>query len=128
MSHITNVKTEFKSLDYLEDAAKQLGGVLNRDAKKFVTFGGKLAKCEHSITFPNAQYGIGIVKSKDGETYSLKLDYWSSGGLLPVVGQNCNKLRQEYTIAGATAQAERKGFRVVREKQNDGTVRLFARS
>jgi hypothetical protein len=124
MSHITKVATQFKELGALTKAVEALGGEFVEGAKQFVYYSGARSECDHKIKFKNASYEIGVVKNKDG-AYDLKLDYFSSGGLKPIVGQGCSRLKIEYGVAATTMKAERKGFRVIRE-EHEGRPRLRA--
>ena len=57
-----------------------------------------LGKCDHAIRVPGCSYEVGIISipEKPG-TYKMYYDFWSSGGLDKVIGQNGGPLKSEYT-------------------------------
>jgi hypothetical protein len=138
MSHVAECKAELKSLDMIEAAAVRLGGQLMRDQKSYKWFGrwvgdspmpkgmtqADLGKCDHAIRFPNASYEVGVRTQKDG-THSLAWDWWSAGGLLPIMGdQNAGKFVQAYGLEAATKAARRRGYSTREIAQPNGDIQL----
>lgn len=126
MSHIAKIQLQIKDLDALAAAAESLGCELVRDKKNFLWYAGKRNPCDHVIRVKNAKagtYEIGVIADGEGN-FRLECDFWDSGGLLPIVGKDAQKLRQGYAESAATRQAQRQGFRVQRTVNENGVVRL----
>lgn len=100
-----------------------------------------MGTCAHAIKIKGdapqngagGPWEIGVVPAKDGDGFNLYFDTYGGAGqrLLGKVGQNADKLRQEYAVAVATAKAKKtlgpKGFRVTRENLANGHVKLLVR-
>lgn len=142
MSHITVIEIQIKDLDALEAAARELGLELRRGQTTYDWYGRKvgndpmpegftvadLGKCDHAITIPGNEraYEVGVCASRNGEPgYTLMWDFWNGGyGLQDKIGQNGQRLIQEYAVQVAMNEAMREGFRVTREVLEDGRVVL----
>lgn len=136
MSHITEIQVEIKDLIALEEACKRLGGELVRGQKTYRWYGmwvgdtrmpagvtqEDLGKCDHAIRFPTAYYEVGVVRKGSG--YALRYDFYRLGGLLPVVGENAEKLVQAYAVEAAISEAERLGYTYDEETLKDGSIQL----
>lgn len=155
MSHVTDVKLKVHDLDALEEACEELGLELQRDKTHFAWWGkfvgdskppawadpADYGKCEHAIKIKgdtprdgsSGPWEIGVVKDPDGDGYRLLYDYYGSAGrrLLDKVGQEANKLKQEYAFAVAKKKVNktlaRQGWKAERENLLNGTVRLKVR-
>ena len=137
MSHLTKIELEINDLNSLEKAVKRLGGELKRNQKVYKWFGmfmgdaplpvgvkkEDLGNCDHAISFPNAQYEIGVVKTGSNK-FELLYDYWSSGGLDRIVGKDAGLLKQAYALEVAKRQAINSGFTATEKKLQDGSIQL----
>ena len=132
LSHITLVKTKFRSLDLIKETCTVLGLDFREGQKTHAWYGqfvndsatygdrdiASFGKCEHAIRgtgYQPGDYEIGVVADKDGETLSLVFDSWGSGRkLVPAVKQ----IRQEYaailTASRVKARLAPKGFTLTR--------------
>lgn len=125
MSHITEVKLDVKDLDALADAARALGGELNRGQETFSAYFGT-NPCSHAISFPHTSYEVGVIERGDGEGYTLKCDWFSTGKLGQVCGENGEKLSQEYAASVAWRHYSQQGFSVQRTVTESGEIVLEA--
>jgi len=138
MSHIATVKTKFRDLDCIEQAAHRLGGKLARGQKQHRWFGQwvgdtpmpagvseqDLGHCDHAISFPGAKYEVGVVDQHDG-TFSLRWDYYGSGGLMKHMGNaNGDRFTQAYNVVTATRAATRKGYLPIERLKPNGDIEL----
>lgn len=121
MSHITEMKTEVKDLDALEDAARALGGELTRNVSEFRYYSG-MEPCEHRISFPNARYDIGVSERGDHNGYTLKADWFYTGGLTEYCGQNGEKLSDEYAAAVVWRHYSQQGYNLNRYTNDAGQI------
>jgi len=138
MSHIVRIETKITDLSALRSAVKAMGFEWLQDEKRYVWYGQwvgdtpmpkdmqveNLGKCEHAIRVPGAKYTVGVVRS--GAGYELRYDYWSSGGLEPVLGRAAGPLVQSYAIQ-KTLQEARIGGRVVLKQRTlpNGSVEIL---
>lgn len=128
MSHIKKIELEINDLDALQKAASNLGLTFNYGARDFKWYRDQRNKCEHSISVPNSpkSYEVGI--SKKGDKYELSFDPYMGGyGLMAIIGSDCSRLHQEYSVEVAIKQLYRQGKRVERQQNANGTIRLVAR-
>lgn len=137
MSHISKLEITILDLESLEKAAKNLGGKLIKNQKSYTWYGQwvgdtpmpegltveDLGKCDHTISFPNARYEVGVVKNKKGQGYSLQFDYFSSGGLGRIIGNKGEKLKQQYTKEVTKKVAQMKGYKV-QETEEENKIKL----
>ena len=135
--HVSTVKLSVKSLEALQAACLRLGLEFIEGQTTYVWYRrymgdsplpdgvsvNDLGKCTHAIKVPGARYEVGVVAEADG-TYSLRADYWASGGLVQILGNDLNKLRQAYGIETAKLAAMREGYSVWEEVLEDGAVKL----
>lgn len=147
MSHVADVQMKVKDLDALKAVCVDLGltfmegqtthewygvflndwssqqAAVNRVDPK--TFG----KCLHAIKVPGSSYEIGVTARPDGDGYDLIYDtFGSNGGSISqrLGGMGLPTLRQNYSVEVTRRELSRKGYRVVTQKQEDGSVRLHA--
>lgn len=149
MSHITDVRLQYKNLEAVKEAGEACGFMFMEDQKTHAWYGRmvgdseegirvarergieNLGKCEHALRLKDhrpGDYEIGVVRNDDG-TFSLLYDTWGPGHRLEVAaGKDLQKLRQEYAVAVTQARVAktlaRQGFRVTREAVEGGRVRL----
>jgi hypothetical protein len=146
MSHVATVQLEVKDLDALAKACQRLGLELRRGQKTYKWFGKHvgdyplpagfaiedLGQCEHAIAIAgdpadSEAYEVGVVKRRDGKGgYSLLWDFFGGGfGLQEKVGENCNALRQAYSIEIARKHAQAKGYQVQERVHQGGAIKLL---
>lgn len=129
MSHIVQLNLTIKDLVALEKACQFLGTVeLKRNQKHFRYYGGQSGKCDHAISVrdnPQA-YELGLVANKDGG-FDLNGDFYAGGqGLRDAVGDNAEKLKQEYAAQVCIKGYKKQGFtRVKRKIEENGTLTLI---
>lgn len=146
MSHVATIDLVIEDLDALAKACDELGLELRRGQTSFKWFGqwvndydannaayrngistDDYGRCEHAIAVKgnDQAYEIGLVKAADGRGYKLVFDFFAGGyGLMEKVGNDCDKLRQEYAVSKATITAHKQGYRVLRAPQPDGKIKL----
>ncbi len=142
MSHVADVNCKFTDLSTLADAVREMGGELIEGQKTHAWFGQFLndwssdraavnrrdpstfGKCDHAIKFKDARYEIGIWEEADG-TYTAVYDSWG-GEIEKIAGQGLTKLVDEYSAQASIRVAARKGFRVTRSTDVDGSILLMA--
>lgn len=127
MSHITEIKLEIKDLEALKSATRELELDFNEGQTSHLYYAGQRNKCDHAISVPGSKsaYEIGVVANPNG-TYKLNWDSFGGGnGLVAKVGQDANRLKQEYAAAVTEKQLRRQGYRVKRQNV-DGKLRLVA--
>lgn len=128
MSHMTSIALRVKDLSALKTAAAELGVQLVEGQKTFLSYYGR-QDCDHAITLRDvpAAYEIGVIKAADGDGFTMRLDTWGPGANMTAkVGENFDRLKQEYAVAVATARAKTKlkGWGVRREALAGGSVRV----
>jgi hypothetical protein len=136
MSHVVTIKTKLKSLSSIEKACQRLGWELLMGQTHYAWYGKyvgdyplpdgftqeQLGKCSHAIKVPGASYEIGVVENED--EYTLLYDFWSEGGLVPLIGgKDCPKFIQAYAVEEAKTQLQLQG-QVYEDIFEDGTVEL----
>lgn len=128
---------DFVSLKTLIDAAAACGLVYDPAARDFYT-DRKLLPCTGKFYLPLTEgetlrhrtYGrhndeIGLTRESDG-TWSLTWDCLNMDGrLLPLVGEDLAKLKQEYQVARAQEYCGQRGLVLERCNNADGTVDLY---
>jgi hypothetical protein len=143
MSHVAKLILEVRDLPCLERAAKVLGLELAFEQKTYKWYGwsvgdypipkgmtaADLGKCDHAIRIPGdgRAYEVGVVKSKNHSGFELVWDFWQGGfGLRDKIGENGNKLRQEYAVQVAMKHARAQGYQVSRRYNAKGECVLTA--
>lgn len=113
MSHISLVSDfEIGNLDCLKQACKVLGFTFIENQKHYAWYGHwvgdyplpkevkveDLGKCDHAIKVPGCRYEIGVIKIKEKPgKYRMYYDFYGTGGLDKIIGQNGGPLKAEYT-------------------------------
>jgi len=127
MSHISEIRCEIKDLDALADAAAALGGTLNLNTGRFKAyFDNAENRSDHSISFPNSRYEIGVVERGDHEGYTLKCDWFSTGNLQEIAGTEGAKLVDEYNAAVVWRHYSQQGYNLNRYQNDAGEIVLEA--
>lgn len=122
MSHFTTIHTQVRDLDALAEACAELGLALVPDAV-CRGYAGMLRKAPHVIRL-KGPYDIAVEPSKETEgTYGLTTDWWD-GHVAKEVGPNYGRLLQSYGIHKTLREAARRGLRVHRRQEQDGSVLL----
>jgi hypothetical protein len=127
MSHITTIDIEVSNLDALDLAAKELGGLLQRNKTTYNWYGATPQPCAHAISLPGVHYEVGVCpRPQKPGTYSLNFDPYGSGTssasrhdgqrVLAAFGEELTKLRQLYGVHTATLAAKKKGYLVTRKQ------------
>jgi len=141
MSHVADMGLEIHSLDALKEACKLLGLEFCENQTTFRWYGQHvgdwplpagfkkqdMGKCLHVIKIPNNSqaYQVGVAKNPLGPGYSLLWDFWAGGyGLQEKIGANGILLKQAYTMARTKKELEKKGYRTLMKKKQNGTMRL----
>ena len=144
MSHVTQLEIEVKDLGALERACTALGLELVRDQQTYRWYGhsvgdtplpkgftaNDLGKCQHAIRIPgdSRAYEIGVVPRRDGrEGYTLLWDSWAGGyGMVAKVGQEAEKLSDQYSAQVAIAELMNDGFSVEQTTDQEGCIVIDA--
>lgn len=121
MSHITKVQVAITDLEALGEACAELGGELLLDVKAYQMWGSRKVNCFATIRFKGASYEVGVQQAKDG-TYTLEADFYGSGGLTQKIGANASKLEQQYKSSVVKKEMKRKGFKVTKSWEEQGTI------
>ena len=130
MSHIVTIPAQFNDLATLKAAAESLGLTFNIGQTKMFWYGkfmndyhGKDAafnqgipvedygKAQHTITVPDSEYNIGVIKDLKGD-YRV---YWDSYGrngkrICEKIGRQAEKLKVAYATQKAISFAKSKGW------------------
>jgi hypothetical protein len=123
LSHQTKIKTKLTDLAALREAAKFLGFTEFRENSTWDAYSGKSRrKADLVMKHPGHRLEVGVVKEKDG-SYSINTDYYE--GIGRVVGQNAERLIQEWTKISAIEAAQLDGFFVEEQvEEQTGTITL----
>ena len=140
MSHVAEITCEVNDLQALGEAAKACGLELVMNQHTFKWYGthvgdyplpagfskSDMGKCEHALRIPgnNQAYEIGVAKRKDGkEGYALLWDFWAGGmGLVDKVGNNADKLVDNYGAQVAKKHLSAQGYQVMIQQGPQGQV------
>lgn len=139
MSHVSQIDIEIKDLTALQAACARLGLIWKANQSSYKWYGRwvgdyplpenvkvkDLGKCLHAIEVPGARYEVGVTEVNGKLT--LLWDFYSSGGLEQILGNNGGKLIQAYAVEATKAQARRAGMRAYEQVEQDGTIRLELR-
>jgi hypothetical protein len=120
MSHFTTIKTQIKDIAALTAACKEMSLTLLQNAT---------ARGYEQNTRPgdyviqlNGPYDIALNQQPDG-TYGLTTDWWS-GHVEKEVGKDYGRLLQLYGVHKASLEAKKKGYSVLRQAKQDGSIKL----
>ena len=143
MSHVATIKVAVLDLDALRAAVESMGGEFLEGQKTYAWWGrsvgdypipegfvaGDLGKCDHALRFPGAPYEVGVVRRRDGKAgHTLLQDFYPTGGLPGVIGENGGKLVQAYSREVVRKAARRAGHSVSESVQADGSIVLRVRA
>lgn len=148
MSHVTDISVDMTDQAALKEAAVMIGlEVIEKDTYHWWgTHVGdfplpegftaaELGKCEFAFAVkgePTA-YEVGVVKRRDGKPgYTFLFDFYGANGqkLEKVIGHRGSKLmgpelKREYTAAVTAQQLRMKGYRVIRENDENGNINMM---
>jgi hypothetical protein len=120
MSHFTTIKTQIKDIEALRAACKELGLAVLQNAQAR-GYASNTRKGDYVIQLAGP-YDIAVNQQPDG-TYGLTTDWWL-GHVENEVGKEYGKLLQLYGVHKASMEARKKGYSVLRQAKNDGSIKL----
>ncbi len=123
MSHWTEVKTNIRELDVLEEVARLLGCEVAHNAIARGYYENIQALMV--IIPPSSPYDVAANREEDGNI-SLTTD-WFNGHVEKVLGADFGLLKQRYAISMARRQAAALMANVAEETLEDGSIRLRIR-
>ena len=120
MSHFTTIKTQIKDIAALRAACQEMGFALlqKADARGYMN---NTRKGDWVIKL-HGPYDIALNQQPDG-TYGLTTDWWN-GHVEKEVGKDYGKLIQLYGVHKASIEARKKGYTVLRQAKQDGSIKL----
>lgn len=121
MSHFSQIKTQIRNLESLEDALTDLGIDWNRGQRPVRGYRGQTHDAQITIEQDNG-YDIGF--KWNGQEYELVADlqYWQQN--LSVEGF-LRQVTQRYALNTVVKESTRAGFQVAEQQKNtDGSIRL----
>lgn len=120
MSHFTTIETQIKDIDALRAACAEMDLLLleNTEARGY---GSNARHGDHVIRL-KGPYDIAVNHDASG-TCQLTTDWWD-GHVEREVGPNFGRLLQLYAVHKASMEARRRGYRVQRENQTNGEIKL----
>ena len=120
MSHFTTIKTQIKDIAALRAACQEMGFTLlqNADARGYMNNTRK----GNWVIKLHGPYDIALNQQQDG-TYGLTTDWWN-GHVEKEGGKDYGKLLQLYGVHKASIEARKKGYTVLRQAKQDGSVKL----
>jgi hypothetical protein len=139
-SHVVSIKTEFRDLEAVKRACKELGLVFKENQKTIRWYGKfmndydgedaayklgikpeQYGTCDHAIEVPNSDYDVGLLRNPETKGYKLYFDFWGSHGkaIQEAIGKNGEKLLQYYAAAKVQMEAKLKGYLVQRKPVGD---------
>lgn len=124
MSHWTQVKTNIRDLDVLEEAARLLGCEVARNAIAR-GYNENTIQALMVIIPPESPYDVAANREEDGNI-CLTTD-WYMGHVEKVLGVEYGLLKQRYAVAMTKRQAKTLMANVVEETLEDGSIRLRVR-
>lgn len=124
MSHWTQVKTNIRDLDVLEEAARLLGCEVAHNAIARGYYENTIQALMVIIP-PESPYDVAANREEDGNI-SLTTD-WYMGHVEKVLGADFGLLKQRYAITMARRQAAVLMANVTEETLEDGSIRLRVR-
>lgn len=123
MSHWTQVKTNIRDLEVLEEAARSLGCEIARNTVARGYYNSIQALMV--IIPPESPYDVAANREEDG-TVSLTTD-WYMGYVERVLGPDFGLLKQRYAVIMTKRQASALLADVTEEVLQDGSIRLRVR-
>ncbi len=113
MSHIAKAKNfKVTDLDVMDKTAESMGLQLVRGQRKYKTYSTN--PCDHVLKLKGnpAAYEIGLLDDGTGK-FDLGYDSFIGGnGMMAVVGNDCDKLKQNYAAQICVEQWQSEGLSV----------------
>jgi len=139
MSHVAQIKLEINDLQSLKKACSSLGWTWLEGQQTYKWYGSHvgdyplpegftkedLGKCTHAIRVPGASYEVGVVE-RNGK-YVLLWDFWQGGGLQRIMGNNGERLVNEYVKERTMKVLARRGVSIVNEDHSENGYRIKLR-
>ena len=120
MSHFTEIQSQIRDLEALNDACRELGLELAYDTEAR-GYAGQ-SRTGDAVIKLQGPYDIALNQQPDG-TYALTTDWWN-GYVEKEVGVSYSKLFQLYGVHKAQREARRKGFVTNRKTLPNGAIKL----
>jgi hypothetical protein len=145
MSHVATVKLDVQDLESLKNAVGDLGLEWREGQKTYKWFNSWVGdyhgedaayreydpkefgkNAEHAIRDKEGEYEIGVAKAKEGNGYSLLVDFWGNPGVVRKCGgKGLPDLKQRYAEHVTIKQLRKTGFRTtVQRVRTDGSVQV----
>lgn len=124
MSHFVTIQTQIRDIEALDDACKELGVELLRDAEAR-GFANNNRRGELVIRL-QGPYDIAASRSTPADPtspFELSTDWWN-GHVEREVGPNYGRLLQLYGVHKTMREARKKRLHVTRQQQSDGSIKL----
>ena len=120
MSHFTEIQSQIRDLEALNDACRELGLELayKTEARGYA----EQTRTGDAIIKLKGPYDIALNRQPDG-TYALTTDWWN-GHVEKEVGANYSRLFQLYGVHKAQREARRKGYLTTRKTLPNGAIKL----
>lgn len=120
MSHFTEIQSQIRDLEALNDACRELGLELawTGTARGYA----EQTRTGDAIIKLKGPYDIALNLQPDG-TYALTTDWWN-GYVEKEVGAYYSKLFQLYGVHKAQREARRKGYLTTRKTLPNGAIKL----
>jgi hypothetical protein len=145
MSHVVSIKTEFRDLEAVKRACKELGLTFKENQTTIRWYGRwvndynaedaafklgikpeQYGICDHAIECPGSNYDVGLLKNPATGGYKLYFDFYSTNGaaIQAAIGKNGEKLLQYYAAAKLVMESKLKGY-MVQRKQVGSNIELY---
>lgn len=121
MSHLTEVKTEFKDAEALKKAAQELGFSWQANAE--CRFWNDQSKKFDYVIKLKGPYDVGVRCKPSGEL-ALEADL-HAGYVEKELGNNLERLKQQYAAEKIKIAARLKAKSVRQRRLQDGTIEMF---
>lgn len=130
MSHLISASVLISDLELFERVVATFPELIwNHNKKEFRWYSSNVKKCDHAITYkggPNSRkHEVGIVPAEDSDVPAWKMEFDPyDQELAKIIGQNGEKLLNEYSEAYARKFAEANGFTVDKHVDAEGNITL----
>lgn len=140
MSHLCEIQQQYRDVEALRAALKELGLELGGPGNVQYYFSGRteyqtdadkqLEQADHVVHIPGSRYSLGFKRQEDGsfkpicDSELLDGDYGANDPGRKILGEKAIRLWQAYAFAGAAMQARRKGYSVTRQNLKDGSMKI----
>ena len=113
-----------KSIEAIRMACHELGVVLREGGRARYYNSQQSDECDYTIELPKPhdRYSVGLKRQGDG-TFALVADDMVAGWDTKL-GRNYGRFKQEVAFAVLRLEAQRKGMRLIRQVQPNGTLHV----